>query len=161
MPHYNQYSMPALSLHTGAHLVQLINERRFRLYDRGSRRANRAAYGVARPPDLAAQYHLLAGLPVDMVAGRQDGIVAAADVHTHYTMLRDAGVRVRLRKYGRGRRGIEADTQPLGGEVGGRWPRVGRQAACSTPLRTLTPTPSHRRRPSRSLTWATWTLCLR
>ncbi|RMZ55129.1 hypothetical protein APUTEX25_005407 [Auxenochlorella protothecoides] len=99
MPHYNQYSMPALSLHTGAHLVQLINERRFRLYDRGSRRANRAAYGVARPPDLAAQYHLLAGLPVDMVAGRQDGIVAAADVHTHYTMLRDAGVRATFKEF--------------------------------------------------------------
>jgi hypothetical protein len=39
--------------------LQLIRERRFRLYDQGSRAANLQAYGQDEPLDVAGHYHLL------------------------------------------------------------------------------------------------------
>ncbi len=53
---------------------------RFQLYDYGSPAANSARYGAPAPPDVAALYPLLAGLPVDLVAGRSDGVIAREDV---------------------------------------------------------------------------------
>ena len=53
---------------------------RFQLYDYGSPAANAARYGADAPPDVAALYPLLAGLPVDLVAGRSDGVIAREDV---------------------------------------------------------------------------------
>jgi hypothetical protein len=64
----------------GAHLIQLMRCGRFQLYDYGSPAANSARYGAPAPPDVAALYPLLAGLPVDLVAGRSDGVIAREDV---------------------------------------------------------------------------------
>ncbi|KAI3435938.1 hypothetical protein D9Q98_001996 [Chlorella vulgaris] len=101
MPHYSTYSMPALSLHSGAHFVQLIRSRRFRLYDYGSAAANYAHYRQEEPPDIAANYHLLQGLPVDLVAGGSDGIIAEANVQEHYKRMREAGVQVTFKCFPR------------------------------------------------------------
>ena len=99
MPHYNEYSMPALSLHAGAHLVQLINSRRWRLYDYGTRFRNRAVYGSPVPPEVSDFYDLLRGLPVDMIAGRYDGVVNPDDVRRHCEALRAAGVKTTFRQF--------------------------------------------------------------
>jgi len=88
MPHYAVASMPALSLHTGAHFIQLINTKKFQLYDYGSAAANQKRYGTDRPPDVAAHYHLLEkDLSVDLVAGRSDGVIAWEDVAAHYDAM--------------------------------------------------------------------------
>lgn len=94
MPHYAVASMPALSLHTGAHFIQLISTQHFELYDYGSAAANRKRYGTDRPPDVAAHYHLLTGLPVDLVAGRSDGVIARDDVAAHFDHMQWAGLEV-------------------------------------------------------------------
>ena len=91
MPHYNARSMPALSLHTGAHFAQWAREPAFRLFDHGSAPANVAAYGEAVPPSVADLYRLF-DLPVDLVAGTADGVVRSADVAQHAQHLRAAGV---------------------------------------------------------------------
>ncbi|GAB4815151.1 hypothetical protein N2152v2_002197 [Parachlorella kessleri] len=95
MPHYNTYSMPALSFHTGNHFLQLMRTGKFELYDYGSPAANRAQYGSPRPPELPSLYHLMADLPVDLVAGAQDGIIAADDVMRHYEAMRQGGLQGR------------------------------------------------------------------
>lgn len=41
MPHYNSRAMPAISFHTGVHLVQWARSGRFTLFDHGSPSANR------------------------------------------------------------------------------------------------------------------------
>jgi lysosomal acid lipase/cholesteryl ester hydrolase len=95
MPHYAAASMPAISLHAGAHLMQLMaNGARFTLFDYGSPAANAARYGTPQPPDVAAHYALLRGLPVDLVAGRSDGVVALEDVGAHYAAMQGAGLEV-------------------------------------------------------------------
>lgn len=75
--------------------MQLLKSGRFRLYDYGSPAANRARYGTPRAPDLAQGYGTLVGLPVDLVAGRQDGIIHHQDVMRHYEAMKAAGVQVR------------------------------------------------------------------
>jgi hypothetical protein len=99
MPHYAVASMPAISLHTGAHLIQLMNSKRFELFDYGSAAANRSHYGTDQPPDVAAQYHLLADLPVDLVAGRSDGVIARDDVASHYEAMKAAGLEVTYKEF--------------------------------------------------------------
>lgn len=93
MPHYSASSMPALSLHCSAHFAQWARDLSFRLFDHGSAAANQRAYGSDRPPSLAEHYHLLADLPVDLVAGDADGVIAAADVRTHYERMQVRGRR--------------------------------------------------------------------
>ena len=93
MPHYAVASMPAISLHTGAHLIQLMLTGRFQLYDYGAP-ANRRHYGTNRPLDVASNYGLISDLPVDLVAGRSDGIVAREDVAAHYDAMKKAGMDV-------------------------------------------------------------------
>ena len=150
LPHYNTRSMPAVSVHTGLHLIQVapacwllirgqcclaqhypltgllhhvrrspavlamsadqiqqqpagvhpvnrpaacaqwIQTGRFRLYDHGSRAANRRAYGEAAPPDIAEGYRLI-NIPVDLVAGKADGVIAPDNVEKHARLLREAG----------------------------------------------------------------------
>lgn len=41
MPHYNARAMPAISFHTGVHLVQWARSGRFTLYDYGSAALNK------------------------------------------------------------------------------------------------------------------------
>ncbi|KAL4458518.1 hypothetical protein ABPG75_013383 [Micractinium tetrahymenae] len=91
MPHYSTYSMPALSLHCGAHFAQWSNDLSFRLFDYGSAAANRRHYGSDRPPSLADNFRLL-DVPVDLLAGAADGIIPPACVMMHAQRLRQAGV---------------------------------------------------------------------
>lgn len=91
MPHYSTYSMPALSLHCGAHFAQWANDLSFRLFDYGTAAANRRHYGRDRPPSLADHFRLL-DIPVDLLAGALDGIIAPACVMMHAQRLRQAGV---------------------------------------------------------------------
>ncbi len=95
MPHYNANDMPSLSIFQVLHLVQMARSGRFQLYDYGSRSGNLSAYGSVVPPDLAARYSLLQGLPVDLVAGSRDGIIPPANIRIHYERMRDAGLDVR------------------------------------------------------------------
>jgi hypothetical protein len=46
MPHYNARAMPAISFHTGVHLVQWARSGRFTLYDYGSAALNRWVLGT-------------------------------------------------------------------------------------------------------------------
>ena len=98
MPHYAVASMPAISLHTGSHLMQLMSTGKFSLYDYGSSTANRKHYGTSQPPDVAAHYHLLAGLPIDLVAGKSDGVIAREDIEAHYDAMKGAGLDVSLKE---------------------------------------------------------------
>eukprot|EP00887_Chlorella_sp_A99_P004246 scaffold15.g4246.t1 len=79
------------------HIVQW-GDLQFRLYDHGSPAANMARYGAPQPPSLVANYHLLRGMQVDIVAGTRDGVIAAADVRRHYDALREAGVEATYRE---------------------------------------------------------------
>lgn len=79
MPHYNTTSMPAVSLHTGAHFAQWSRDGAFRLYDYGAPERNLEAYGTPRPPSIAENYRLL-DIPVDLIAGTFDRIVSPRDV---------------------------------------------------------------------------------
>ena len=76
------------------HMVQMAYAGRFQLFDYGSGKANRAAYGTPRPPDLAAQYHRLEGIPVDLVAGLRDGIIPPENIRMHHSKMMDAGLKV-------------------------------------------------------------------
>lgn len=91
MPHYSTYSMPALSLHCGAHFAQWANDLSFRLFDYGSAAENRRHYGRDRPPSLADNFRLL-DVPVDLLAGALDGIISPACVVMHAQRLRQASV---------------------------------------------------------------------
>jgi len=83
-----------VSVHMGNHLCQWIRSDKFQLYDYGSdpKTGNAARYGTDAPPDVAALYRLL-DVPVDIVAGRADGVVAAADVARHHRAMVAAGVK--------------------------------------------------------------------
>jgi len=92
LPHYAAAAMPGISLHTGNHVCQWIRSGRFQLYDYGgpAGAGNLARYAARTPPDIAAQYHLL-DVPVDIVAGRADGVIVAANCRAHYEAMVDAG----------------------------------------------------------------------
>ena len=94
MPHYAVAYMPALSVHTGAHLIQLIRRGKFELYDYGSSAVNQTRYGLAHPQSVSDHYDLLEGIKIDLVAGAYDGVISKEDVMLHYNAMRDAGVEV-------------------------------------------------------------------
>jgi hypothetical protein len=60
-------------------------------------------YGLPRPPDIAAQYWRLAGLPVDLMAGSADGIVPPSNVQRHHAAMAAAGLQVAARGFWRAR----------------------------------------------------------
>eukprot|EP00951_Prasinocladus_malaysianus_P050285 scaffold678793_cov37-Prasinocladus_malaysianus.AAC.1 len=79
--------MPAVSAHTVLHLFQLMDSERFRMYDYGSAAANQAVYGASQPTDIAANYHHL-DVPVDLMAGKQDGVISPENVYRHLHALK-------------------------------------------------------------------------
>jgi lysosomal acid lipase/cholesteryl ester hydrolase len=98
LPHYSARSMPCLSVHMGNHLCQWIKSGKFQLYDYGGGAgpgSNAARYGTPAPPDVASMYALLDDVPVDIVGGRADGVVAAANCERHVAAMAGAGVDVR------------------------------------------------------------------
>lgn len=98
MPHYNSRAMPAISFHTGVHLVQWASSGCFTLFDYGSRATNREHYGQDTPLDVMEEYGSL-HCPVDICAGRADGIIAKENVVVHYEAFKTAGARVTFREF--------------------------------------------------------------
>ncbi|KAK9834097.1 hypothetical protein WJX84_003001 [Apatococcus fuscideae] len=98
MPHYSPASMPAISWHTGIHFGQWCRTSKFRMFDMGSAAKNQQAYGQPEPPDVAAAYHLL-DFPIDIMAGRADGVIAKENVLMHYEAMRKAGCRVTYKEF--------------------------------------------------------------
>ena len=76
--------------------AQWIRSGKFKLFDYGSKRANRKAYGESTPPDIAAAYKLI-NVPVDIVAGKADGVIAPQNVRKHSQRLYEAGCKVRVK----------------------------------------------------------------
>lgn len=99
MPHYNAAGMPSCSLHQALHFIQIIRSGRFQLYDYGSPAANAARYGSPRPPDIGSQYWRLAGLHIDLLAGKCDGIIPPSNVLCHYQAMREQGLQVTYREF--------------------------------------------------------------
>ncbi|WIA23329.1 hypothetical protein OEZ85_000094 [Tetradesmus obliquus] len=99
MPHYNAAGMPSCSLHQALHFIQIIRSGRFQLYDYGSPAANAARYGSSRPPDIGSQYWRLAGLHIDLLAGKCDGIIPPSNVLCHYQAMREQGLQVTYREF--------------------------------------------------------------
>ena len=97
--------MPPPSSSAVLHVVQMARAKRFQMFDYGSPRANMAAYGSARPPDLAAMYGHLAGIPVDLVAGLKDGIIPPENIRIHHARMCDAGLEVQVVSMWRWHRG--------------------------------------------------------
>ncbi len=98
MPHYNAGGMPVLAIHVGYHMCQWVKARAFRMYDYGSEARNHAKYGAPTPPDIGAHYDLL-DAPVDLLAGRADGIVPMTNVLLHFEAMRRAGTRVTYKEF--------------------------------------------------------------
>ncbi|KAI8469058.1 MAG: hypothetical protein J3K34DRAFT_424964 [Monoraphidium minutum] len=101
LPHYNAAAMPAVSMHQAVHFTQLFHGGRFTLFDYGSAAANLARYGRATPPDIASEYWRL-DIPVDICAGRHDGVIPPANVRRHVTAMAAAGVDVTYREFSYG-----------------------------------------------------------
>ena len=78
--------------------LQCINSRKFRLYDYGSRRANRQQYGSNQPPDIAAQYGQLK-MPIDLLGGKFDGIIDLENIVMHYSHMKKAGCHVTFKTF--------------------------------------------------------------
>lgn len=89
-PYWTPYiqSMPGLCWGIVRHGHQIVNARRFLLYDYGTRAKNFEHYGQGSPPDVAFE-----GLdvPIDFVAGRDDGVVPAKCVRLQYEEMRKRG----------------------------------------------------------------------
>jgi pimeloyl-ACP methyl ester carboxylesterase len=99
MPHYSRSAMPAISLNSGEHLIQLINTKEFKLYDYNSPAVNTAHYGTPTSTNIAEHYGELKGVAVDLVAGSQDGVISSEDVLTHYRMMDAAEVAVTYKEF--------------------------------------------------------------
>jgi len=80
------------------HFIQLHSSGHCQLFDYGSAAANAAAYNSITPPDIAAAYSTLCGVPVHLVAGRYDGVIPAPNIRRHYEAMTAAGVDVSYRE---------------------------------------------------------------
>eukprot|EP00884_Botryococcus_braunii_P017623 jgi/Botrbrau1/4544/Bobra.60_2s0032.1 len=101
MPHYSANDMPALSFHSGLHLLQWIRTGRFEMYDYESAEENSAKYSKynsKRPVDIAANYNLL-DFPIDIVSGQRDGIINPINCERHYEIMKKAGCVVTLTEF--------------------------------------------------------------
>ena len=78
--------------------MQWIRTGRFQLFNYRSAEANRAAYGQSTPPDIAANYNVL-DMPVDIMAGQTDGVIAKENVLMHYQKLQEANCSVTYKEF--------------------------------------------------------------
>ena len=101
LPHYDVASMPGIAVHTGLHFVQLVRSVQFRLYDYGSPEENSMHYGRTTPLDLASEYWRI-DIPVDIVAGKNDGVIPPECVQMHVTHMLDKGVKVSYKEFAYG-----------------------------------------------------------
>ena len=80
-------------------VAQWIRTGRFQLYNYKNAEANRKAYdGQATPPDIAKNYHVL-NMPVDIMAGKSDGVIAKENVLMHYQKLQEANCSVTYKEF--------------------------------------------------------------
>ncbi|DBB06489.1 TPA: hypothetical protein ACH3X1_012041 [Trebouxia sp. C0004] len=98
MPHYNTRSMPSISFHTGMHLIQWIRSGRFQMFKYRNKKSNQAVYGSDEPTDIAENYSFLR-MPVDIMAGRSDGVIAKENVLMHYQKLQEANCSVTYKEF--------------------------------------------------------------
>ncbi|KAL0031744.1 hypothetical protein WJX79_004834 [Trebouxia sp. C0005] len=98
MPHYNTRSMPSISFHTGMHLIQWIRSGRFQMFKYRNKKSNQAVYGSDEPTDIAENYRYLR-MPVDIMAGRSDGVIARENVLMHYQKLQEANCLVTYKEF--------------------------------------------------------------
>ena len=68
------------------------------MFNYRTKEANRAAYGQDTPIDVAENYNVLK-MPIDIMAGRSDGIIAKENVLRHYDMLQKAKCEVTYREF--------------------------------------------------------------
>ena len=98
LPHYDVNSMPGISVHSGIHLIQIVRSGRFQLFDYGSAEKNRLHYGQSTPIDIAGEYGKI-DVPVDIVAGRNDGVIPPECVQRHVRHMEEQGVDVSYREF--------------------------------------------------------------
>ena len=60
--------------------------------------SNRAVYGTDTPTDIADNYCFLR-MPVDIMAGRSDGVIARENVLMHYKKLQEANCSVTYKEF--------------------------------------------------------------
>ncbi len=79
--------------------MQWARSGKFRLYDYGTATKNRQHYnGESEPLDIAAYYHLI-DCPVDLMAGKADGIISRQNIQEHYEHMRQAGCSVTYKEF--------------------------------------------------------------
>lgn len=91
LPHYDAKAMPGIALHTAIHLIQIAKSGKFQLFDFGSEKRNLEYYGRKKPLDLSEEYGRI-DIPVDIVAGRNDGVIPPECVRMHYEKMLNCGV---------------------------------------------------------------------
>eukprot|EP01025_Chloroclados_australasicus_P043374 TRINITY_DN46324_c0_g1_i1.p5 TRINITY_DN46324_c0_g1~~TRINITY_DN46324_c0_g1_i1.p5 ORF type:complete len:133 (+),score=15.94 TRINITY_DN46324_c0_g1_i1:148-546(+) len=83
MPHYGATAMPTVSL---KQLCQLVS------WAKSGRMHTKDTY------DILSQYNLL-DIPVDLVAGRQDGIISSSNIRHHFEKMDAQGVAVTYKEF--------------------------------------------------------------
>eukprot|EP01024_Parvocaulis_polyphysoides_P072429 TRINITY_DN9157_c2_g1_i1.p2 TRINITY_DN9157_c2_g1~~TRINITY_DN9157_c2_g1_i1.p2 ORF type:complete len:113 (+),score=11.31 TRINITY_DN9157_c2_g1_i1:174-512(+) len=83
MPHYASAAMPTVSL---KQLLQMLGW------------ATWGRFYTKSIHDVVSQYNLL-DVPVDIVAGRQDGIISCENIKYHFDMMDQGGVRVSYKEF--------------------------------------------------------------
>lgn len=78
--------------------VQWIRTGRFQLYNYRDSDANQRAYHQDTPLDIAKNYHVLK-MPVDIMAGKSDGVIAKENVLMHYQKLQEANCSVTYKEF--------------------------------------------------------------
>ena len=78
--------------------VQWIRTGHFRLYNYRSKEANKTEYGTETPTDIAENYGFLK-MPVDIMAGKSDGVIAKENVLMHYQKLQEANCSVTYKEF--------------------------------------------------------------
>lgn len=78
--------------------MQWIKTGRFQLYNYRNAAANREAYGTDQPLDIAANYAALK-MPIDILAGTNDGVIAVENVRKHLEELEKARCHVTYKEF--------------------------------------------------------------
>lgn len=79
--------------------MQWIRTGRFQLFNYKSAEANKATYGgQSTPPDIAGNYKVLK-MPIDIMAGKSDGVIAKENVLMHYKKLQEANCSVTYKEF--------------------------------------------------------------
>ena len=68
------------------------------MFDYESSSLNRRHYGQNEPLDMAAHYDLI-DCPVDLLAGKADGVIAPENVQEHYERMQKAGCNVTYKEF--------------------------------------------------------------